>query len=180
MIKFRKLTADEIECRIQQLRPGRKDGKVYALCLLYKDARCDMRILDETVGPDNWQRRHDEHKGNLFCSVGVNVNYDKGGERWVWKEDAGAESNQDAEKGHASDSFKRACFNWGIGRELYTAPDIFFELKEGEYFSDGTDRNGKPKYKSYAKFRVSAIEYEGDTIRRVAIEDSKGNVRFCK
>lgn len=121
MIKFRPLRADEIECRPQVVTP-----KGFSL-LLYKNARCDMNVLDEVVGAENWQREHREYKGNLFCRVGINVNHDKkdAEPRWVWKEDCGTESNQDKEKGEASDSFKRAGFNWGIGRELYTAPFIW-------------------------------------------------------
>ena len=117
MCKFRDLRADEIECRVQQV----KDKGL--VLLLYKDARVDMNILDETVGASNWQREHYECKGNLFCRVGIDIGTHEGkAERWVFKSDCGTESNTEAQKGEASDSFKRACFNWGIGRELYTAP----------------------------------------------------------
>lgn len=172
---FRTLRPDEIECRIQSLNEGKGEnaGKVFATCLLYKDARCDQRILDETIGPMCWQRRHEEHNNNLFCSVGIK---DKETGEWVWKEDAGAESNQEAEKGHASDSFKRACFNWGIGRELYTAPFIYFQLEQNEYYQD----DKRIKATSRAKFKVGKIEYDGDSILHVTIIDKKGNKRFEK
>lgn len=120
-MEFRALTADEIECRIGVV----KEGEGVSL-LLYKDARCDMNILDETVGPENWQRNHEVVNGNLFCNVGIRI--EPSAENrfdWVWKQDVGTESNTEAEKGQASDSFKRACFCWGIGRELYTAPFIW-------------------------------------------------------
>ena len=112
---FRALTAQEIECRVGQIS---EDG--FTL-LLYKDARCDMNMLDEVVGSENWQREHKEVKGNLFCGVSI---YDSEKKEWVTKWDCGTESNTEKEKGEASDSFKRACVNWGIGRELYTAPVI--------------------------------------------------------
>lgn len=115
-ISFRDLRADEVDCRIAMVG---KNGNGLSL-LLYKDARCDMNILDETVGPINWQREHYECKGNLFCRIGI-----KCGDEWVWKSDCGSESYTEKEKGEASDSFKRAGFNWGIGRELYTAPFIW-------------------------------------------------------
>ena len=89
------------------------------LVLAYKNARIDMRRLDEAVGQSNWQREHKCVDGHWFCRVGIKID----GE-WIWKEDAGSESNFEAEKGAASDSFKRACFNWGIGRELYDYPTI--------------------------------------------------------
>ena len=78
-----------------------------------------MRRLDEAVGQSNWQREHKCVDGHWFCRVGIKID----GE-WIWKEDAGSESNFEAEKGAASDSFKRACTNWGIGRELYDYPTI--------------------------------------------------------
>lgn len=113
-MKFRKLRSNEIDVRVGSV------GAKGVTLLLYKDARVDMQILDDTVGPENWQRDHFELKGNLFCRVGI-----KCGDTWVWKADCGTESNTEKEKGESSDSFKRACVCWGIGRELYTAPLIF-------------------------------------------------------
>ena len=156
MIKFRDLTANEIEVRIGQIK-----GNGIAL-LLYKDARCDMSILDETVRAENWEREHYECKGNLFCKVGINTNFDKEGSlpNWVYKSDCGTESNTEKEKGEASDSFKRACVNWGIGRELYTAPFIWITA---------TDGNKQPNYnasnnKCYDKFVVEKIAIENKRI----------------
>ncbi|WP_338630721.1 hypothetical protein [Clostridium baratii] len=113
-LKFRKLRADEIEVRVARVT----DNGVQLL--LYKDARCDMNILDETVGPMDWKREHTRNNANCIVSI-----WDKDKEQWISKEDTGTESFTQKEKGQASDSFKRACFNWGIGRELYTAPFIW-------------------------------------------------------
>lgn len=162
-MEFRKLRADEIECRI-----GSVHYRGFTL-LLYKDARVDMTVLDETVGPRNWQRDHKEIKGTVYCGVGI-LCYDPatttaGGE-WVWKWDAGAESYTEKEKGEASDSFKRACVNWGIGRELYTAPFISINAKTE---SDGKGYKLARKSDGYG-FKVSAIEYEGDRISYLEIE----------
>lgn len=126
---MRPLRADEIEVRVAQIKSDPKQkgfGKVKLL--LYKNARVDMTVLDEEIGPDKWQRDHKEVKGNLFCGIGIKFEDD-----WVWKWDCGTESYTEKEKGEASDSFKRAGFNWGIGRELYTAPNIVLqgiEVKE--------------------------------------------------
>lgn len=127
-MKFRDLTADEIECRIGMVKANGLS------LLLYKDARCDMNILDETVGEDNWQRDHKECKGNLYCGISI---WDESKRQWVTKWDCGTESNTEKEKGEASDSFKRAGFNWGIGRELYTSPFIWIKtnlctIKDGK------------------------------------------------
>lgn len=152
---FRALTKDEIECRV-----GTCSEKGVSL-LLYKDARVDRAILDETVGAENWQCKFYECKGNLFCSVGI---ASENLRQWVWKDDCGAPSNMEAEKGEASDAFKRACFKWGIGIELYTAPLIWVpadkcNVKQG--------RNGKPT--CFDRFHVQKIIIEDGKIKAVAI-----------
>lgn len=129
-MKFRVLDADEIDCRVSTV------SEKGCSLLLYKDARCDMNILDETLGPENWQRRHYEVKGSLHCEVSI---WDDKKDQWIRKADCGTESNTEKEKGECSDSFKRACFNWGIGRELYTAPFIWVP----ESKLNLCDRNGK-------------------------------------
>ena len=142
MYKFRNLRADEIDCRVA--RTKKHDKGEWIFLLLYKDARCDMNILDETVGAFNWRREHTRENANCIVSI-----YDADKKEWVSKEDTGTESNTEAEKGIASDSFKRACVNWGIGRELYSAPLICFE--GAQFLTNG---------KCYKKFVVSKIEYD--------------------
>lgn len=155
MIKFRDLTADDIEARVQSVK---KNGLIL---LLYKNARVDMSILDETVSAENWQREHYECKGNLFCRVGINTNFAQPDmpANWVYKSDCGVESNTEAQKGEASDSFKRACFNWGIGRELYTAPFIWIPATKCT-ITDG---------KCYDKFEVEKIIVENKKITAISI-----------
>lgn len=145
MSEIRKLKANEIDCRVAQV-----SEKGISL-LLYKDARVDQRILDETYGSMNWKRSHQLIGDRLYCTVEI---YDKDKKEWVAKQDVGTESNTEAEKGQASDSFKRACFNWGIGRELYTAPFIWIPTDKAN-ISRG--KNGK--LACYDKFAVSEIEY---------------------
>lgn len=158
---MRLLTAGEIDCRI-----GNTTEKGASI-LLYKDARVDMRILDETYGSMNWQRRHEVVNGNLFCTIEV---WDSEKGCWVSKQDVGTESYTEKEKGEASDSFKRACFNWGIGRELYTAPFIWITTT-----SDDLDNRGKIK----TKFFVREIDYnEQNEINHLVIVDGNGNARF--
>lgn len=157
MCKFRDLRADEIECRVQSVK---ENGLVL---LLYKDARVDMNILDEAVGSSNWQREHYECKGNLFCRVGIGIARQNGESEWVWKSDCGTESNTEAQKGEASDSFKRACFNWGIGRELYTAPFTWISADKCNI----KQNNGK--WACFDKFIVEKIIIENKQITAVAI-----------
>lgn len=166
-MEFRTLHANEIDVRIQSIKNGRNG--YYTILLLYKDARCDMNILDETVGIMNWKRSHQVINNNLFCTVSI---YNSETKEWVSKEDVGVESYAEKEKGQASDSFKRACFNWGIGRELYTAPFLFINLTNDEV------NNYNNKLSTNTKFQVSKIEYENKKITNLEIIDDKGNVRF--
>lgn len=153
---FRELRADEIEVRIGSIA---KNGSGISL-LLYKDARCDMNLLDETVGAERWQRKHEVIDGILYCSVGIKF------DEWIWKQDCGTESFTEKEKGKASDSFKRACFNWGIGRELYTPPFI--------WVTDCTIKDGK----CLDKFFVKKITYENKVIKDLVIVNKNGKVVF--
>lgn len=164
------LEAADVEVRVGQA--GITKSGAWASLLLYKDARVDMRILDLVFGPMNWQRGHEIIGGNLYCAILV---YDKEKDGWVSKADVGTESNQDKEKGQASDSFKRAGVNWGIGRELYTAPRIFIQLNEGEYIAEGN----KAKVNYSTRFDVQSIGYnDRREINQLVIVDTKGAKRF--
>jgi len=157
---FDLLTADEIECRIGTTKPPKDDNPGGVSLLLYKDARCDMARLDKTVGAMNWQREHSRDNAN--CKVSI---WDAEKGIWVSKEDTGVASKTESEKGLASDSFKRACFNWGIGRELYTAPFIWI--------------SGDPNKLKWERFKVTAIGYDKTRcINALTIEDKKGKVVF--
>ncbi len=157
-LKFRMLKGEEIECRIATI-----NEKGCSL-LLYKDARCDMNILDEIVGQLNWKREHTRDNANCIVSI-----WDKEKEQWISKEDTGTESFTEKEKGLASDSFKRACFNWGIGRELYTAPFIWVSKDDFKLIQS----NGK--YKTYDKFYVRKITYLDGKIDGLIISNSSTN-----
>lgn len=166
MNMFRELRADEIECRIAQIKKT-QNGPGLSL-LLYKDARCDQNILDETVGPMYWQRKHTRDNANCIVSI-----WSRDLNQWIEKEDTGTESNTEKEKGLASDSFKRACFNWGIGRELYTAPFIWITAdKCGIKEKDG-------KLFCYDRFTVKNISYKNGSICGVQIKNqATGKVCF--
>lgn len=170
------LTAADIECRVQSVTRA-KSGQVGAVLLLYKDARVDMRILDQVFGPGNWQRTHEVINGNLFCNIDI---WDPQKGAWVRKQDVGVESNTEKEKGQASDAFKRAGFNVGVGRELYTGPFIYVELADNEFYSEG--QNGRKEIlRCYAstRFTVSHISYnDRREICELTIVDRNGVVRF--
>lgn len=162
MCKFRDLTADEIECRVATV------SQKGCSLLLYKDARCDMAILDETVGSLNWQRKHTKDNANCIVSI-----WDSEKQQWIDKEDTGTESFTEKEKGLASDSFKRACFNWGIGRELYTAPFIWVSSDKCTIEPKG---NG---YTTKDRFKVNEIEIKDKHIVKLSIINPKtGEICF--
>lgn len=159
MLKFRTLTAQEIDVRVATV--SEKGCSV----LLYKDARCDMNILDETVGPMDWKREHTRDNANCIVSI-----WDDKKGQWISKEDTGTESFTEKEKGLASDSFKRACFNWGIGRELYTAPFIWINANNVEL----KDKGGKKT--TYDRFTVDLIEYDDNkNITKLVIRNENKN-----
>ena len=165
-MEIRTLRADEIECRVQQIKTNG------CALLLYKDARCDMRILDEVFGIDGWEREHQVVNGNLYCTVRV---WSEKRNQWISKQDVGTESNTEKQKGEASDSFKRACFNIGIGRELYSAPFIWISLGKGEI----SEKNGRCSLDYKVKFEVKEIEYdEHREISKLIIIDQEGKERF--
>lgn len=159
-LEFRKLKASEIDARVATVT-----AKGCSL-LLYKDARVDQKVLDETVGAFNWERSHEVIDGNLYCTVRI---YDDDRKMWVAKQDVGTESYTEKEKGQASDSFKRACFNWGIGRELYTAPFIW--ISEGDCKIEQKNGGG---YTTRDTFKVTSIAYDQDgNINHLEIKNNK-------
>lgn len=161
-MNFRTLKASEIDCRIATI-----NQKGLTL-LLYKDARVDQNILDETIGAKNWQRRHCRDNANCIVSI-----WDEEKKQWIEKEDTGTESFTEKEKGLASDSFKRACFNWGIGRELYSAPFIWISAENATI-----NQGGNGKFQCYDKFVVEQILYDDNrNIVALAIKNTTKNKR---
>lgn len=165
---FRFLTADEIEVKVKQVK---ENGLV---CLLYKTARTDMDLLDETVGHDNWTNDYRDIKGNLYAGIGIR----QPDGSWCWKWDCGIESREDGEgnekKGEASDAFKRAGFRWGIGRELYSSPFIWIGPDKAEIKPNNF--GGKTTFKCFDKFSVEKIAYDENTGRIIGLairNDSK-------
>ena len=162
-LKFRELKQNEIECKVSQI-----NAKGLSL-LLYKTARTDMQLLDESVGAYNWKCEYQEIKGNLYCGISI---YDESKKEWITKWDCGVESAfGDKEKGEASDSFKRAGFKWGIGRELYTSPFIYISADKCNI----QEKIGK--YVCYDKFEVEIIQTKNEEITALSIKNIKTNKR---
>lgn len=162
------LSVDQIDFRVQSINKGG-----YATILAYKDARVDMNRLDEVYGVDGWQKEYRELKGRLYCRVGIYS--DKVG-AWVWKEDVGTESNTEAVKGEASDAFKRACFNFGVGRELYAYPRINVKLKPEEFTVDGN--RAKQTFKLMLKDWNWKVYFDGKRVGYMCARDQLGHMRF--
>lgn len=156
-VKFRELRPDEIELRV-----GTCTSKGFSL-LLYKTARTDSNILDEVVGCMNWQSDYKVVNDNLYCGIGI---YDEDKKEWVYKWDCGTESYTEKEKGEASDSFKRAGFKWGIGRELYTSPFIWIM---GNVEKNETTGKYQPSIK-IQEIKVKEIEYSNNKICKLILE----------
>lgn len=161
-LTFRPLAAEEIEVRVAMAK------QTGVSLLLYKNSRCDQNVLDETVGPMNWQRHHTRDNANCIVSI-----WDDDKRQWIEKEDTGVESNTEKEKGLASDSFKRACFNWGIGRELYTAPFIWVKPE----YCKALKQNGQ-KWQCFDSFEVASIEIDNKHISALEIRNT-GTNQIC-
>lgn len=164
----RPLKIEDVDFRIQSINKGG-----YATILAYKNARVDMNRLDEVCN-GVWQKefKYIPEKGLLFCKVGIKIN-----DEWIWKEDIGAESFADKEKGHASDAFKRACFNWGIGRELYDYPKIQVKLNPDEF--SVSERTVKQTYNlQLDKWVWTADIEENGTVNNLSAIDQNGRTRF--
>jgi ribosomal protein L34E len=126
-----------------------------------------MNILDDIIGSYNWKREHSRENANCIVSI-----WDENKSQWISKEDTGTESYTEKEKGLASDSFKRACFNWGIGRELYTAPFIWIAADSVNMI----DKNGKKS--TYDTFTLSKISYTDKIISALEIVNQKNIVVY--
>jgi hypothetical protein len=166
------LSIHQIDFRVQSI-----NGGGYATILGYKDARVDMDRLDAVVGRGKWQRKHDVINGNLYCSVGI---YNDDIKEWVWVQDVGTPSNMDSEKGQASDAFKRACFNLGIGRELYDLPEISVKLNQNEF--EIYDDRGKKRAKATWNLKIKEwawyMERNESGVTFLAAKDGAGTVRY--
>jgi hypothetical protein len=160
------LSVDQIDFRVQSINKGG-----YATILAYKDARVDMQRLDEACGPLGWTRRHTGNNHNCIVSI-----YCDEKKEWVSKEDTGTESNTEAAKGLASDSFKRACFNWGIGRELYDYPLIQVKLNSNEFKM--VNDKAKATWDLKLKDWVWYSEFKDGRLNFIAAQDNKEQLRF--
>lgn len=160
MCEFRKLRADELQIKCTDTK-----FKGSATLLIYKDARVDQKVLDETVTPMRWQKDYKEIDGKIYCGVGIK-NADNG--EWIWKWDCGTEGNFEAEKSEASDAFKRACFNWGLGRELYDTPKLKIKCPDNYYYND----------KMNMTFTVKSIEWKDNELVDLVIVDKFGKVVY--
>lgn len=166
------LTVDEIDFRIQSI-----SHKGWATILAYKDARVDMKRLDDVFGVEFWQKKYSVINNNLFCSVGI---YNQQLQEWIWKEDVGTESMTEKEKGQASDAFKRACFNLGIGRELYDYPRIFLQLKDNEFVVKqvGNKKIGSQTYDLKLDKWTWEVDFKDGKPTKVTAHDQNGALRF--
>lgn len=157
---FRDLTKDEIQVRVAKVIGN------HANLLIYKDARVDINILNDVYGIGWWKKKYEMVGEYLTCII---YTYNKELKEWIPVQDVGTESNFQAEKGAFSDAMKRACFNLGIGIELYTVKDIWVSLTSTDFTKDK---------KINQSFYVDKIKTENKIIKELVIIDRSGKVRF--
>lgn len=162
------LKAEDVEARV-----GTCNENGFSL-LLYKTARTDMHRLDE-VCKENWCNKHYvDSKGNIVCKIGIRFAI---GDDWIYREDTGSESMTEKEKGAYSDSFKRAGFRWGIGRELYDSPFIWVDWEmEDKRKSGATYPKWLPKKLFASNIKITGYKVEkGEVLVRISY---KGTTLF--
>lgn len=123
--------------RVQSFSKNKPSATVVA----YIDARDAIDLLNK-YAIYGWEREHYMVGNNTYCKVGIfmpdgSVQY---------RSDVGVESNTDGVKGEASDGFKRACVNWGIGGFLYDLGIEYVnanEAKTSSNFPYCIDEQGK-------------------------------------
>ena len=158
--EIRLLRANEIEVRVASI-----NDKGISL-LLYKDARADMKILDEVYGVEGWQRKHQMVGDDLYCSILI---WDDKKQCWIEKMDVGTAGFAEKEKSLSSDSFKRACVVVGIGRELYTAPFVWVPADKVELV------RRLDKLYCNTRFSVKTVEYSDEReITALTIVNDRG------
>jgi hypothetical protein len=168
------LPIHSIDFRVQSINKGG-----YATILAYKDARVDINRLNEVCTPLGWKREHTRDNKNCIVSI-----WDEENKHWVSKEDTGTESNTEKEKGQASDSFKRACFNWGIGIELYDYPVIQIKLFDNEFEIKQIKANGIEIDKAFATYNLKLkewvwySEFTDNKLTYLGCKDNNKKVRF--
>lgn len=160
-MEVRKLKANEIEVKPCTIA---KD-KSWVQILLYKTSRCDMQILTELYG-SHWKSDYRMVGDGLFCTISV---YDQELGEWISRSDCGEkDAGISEDKSWATSAFKRAATQFGIGIELYNTPRIKIQTKD-KWFWDG---------KLTMTFSVKSIEWDGDTLKDLAIVDRFGNVVY--
>lgn len=172
--KNRKTILEELKKPFElQWRVSRVDNKnapmTKANMVAYIDARDVQERLDKYC-IYGWTNEYYEHKGNLFCRIGIR--FSEGGE-FEFRSDVGKPSNTDKEKGESSDAFKRAAVMWGVNRDAYKVGEIKIDAKlyNGKHYPcmpDGKFLKGKDAINKYcnevSKRDVEDFEVEQEEV----------------
>ena len=166
-IKCRDLLASEIECRVGNTKKekvfdqklGKEIERVVGFSLLlYKTARADMTLLDETYGANNWQCEYYQVKNTMICAISI---WDEEKQQWIKKCDGGDDNfTTEQVKGECSDAFKRAGFRvLPSTRKLYNSPFIWLQTKDG--------------HSPFDRFEVKEIGYDETSVIKLVIVNEK-------
>lgn len=116
----RPFPVDKIHWRVGATTSDKKKG----IALAYIDARHVMRRLDDVMGPC-WQNKYTLSDGRLLiCEITLLING-----IWLTRSNGAGDTDVEAEKGKASDAFKRAAVQWGIARYLYSLPNEWVKIE---------------------------------------------------
>lgn len=112
--------------------------KSKAMCVAYIDARMVTQRLNE-VCVHGYHREHFSIGNDVYCRIGLIMPDGT----VIWRSDAG-ESENDTERAKtaASDSFKRAAKEFGLGLFLYELDTVKLPTKQNGNYYDVVDDNG--------------------------------------
>ena len=158
-LEFRDLRPEELEVRVGNTLKNQK-GETYAFqVMIYKTARADMQVLDETLGVFGWKNNYYQVKNTMVCSISI---WDSEKQQWINKDNGGDDDfNTEQIKAELSDSMKRAGFNVGIGRKLYTLNKLYMVIEISE---ENTTKS---------RYAVQDIEYDKLGITHIVIINTK-------
>ena len=117
---------EDLEWRLQNTIEETMRG----MAVPYVTNRAIQNRLDEVCGPENWYNEfkpwHSNGKKDAqLCGIAIYFE----GKGFITKWDGAEDSDIEPIKGGLSDSMKRAAYQWGIGRVLYSLDTVWVDIE---------------------------------------------------
>lgn len=117
---------EDLEWRLQNTI----EDKMRGMAVPYVTNRAIQNRLDEVCGPENWYNdfkpwHTNGKKESQLCGIAIYFE----GRGFITKWDGAEDSDIEPVKGGLSDSMKRAAYQWGIGRVLYSLDTVWVDIE---------------------------------------------------